>query len=255
MHREIRGHFIIYFLALAGILPAGAGCNFTKVPQGWVFNTGWSLEFHRMPFHASCEQTCEATCNAECGTGCSNLVKEPARSAETPEPAPPLRKVEDGETSETGDSSGLMSLLKRRGRLGVCATCGKIGRFKEPQPAVSATTPAVAKFHPVPAAPVFCPQPIETKAVGFQSSNEQKKSASLKRVAIPSKQGSNHRATSSPEVLPPPSASAQSQKAERAPREFDLPPEPPEWVFTAPDHRANDNQPSTKRRSDTTSQK
>ena len=179
MHRDVRGHFIIYLVALGTMLLAGGGCSFVKVPQGWALSTGWSLEFHRMPFNVSCEKPCPATCatgcDATCKTNCAGAREtgQPTAAPEPVEPAPTLRKVEDGELPPGTDSSGLKDLLKRRGRLGVCATCGKLGRFKEPpQPAEQSTMPVIAKFHPVPAAPVFCPRPPEvdaTKPVDFRA--------------------------------------------------------------------------------------
>jgi hypothetical protein len=223
------------------MLLAGSGCSFVKVPQGWMLSTGWSLEFHRMPFNVSCEKPCDRSCSAACepgcAPGCNSNATAPTESGQPTlappiEPAPTLHKVE--EDSPATNEPGTMNLLKRRGRLGICATCGKLGRFKEPQPAEASTMPVIAKFHPVPAAPVFCQQSGSAQIVEFQSPASKtaphKKPATNpapKNVAPPA------------EVIPPPPPSAQHSKSERAPRELDVPPEPPDWVFMVPDN-AND---------------
>jgi hypothetical protein len=233
MHREVRGSFYLYLLAIGALMLSGSGCSFVKMPQGWVLNTGWSLEFHRMPFNVSCERpcapACEPGCNANCGTECDNPSRESGQPTVAPqqvEPAPTLHKVEEGSLPEKGDSAGLTNVLKRRGRLGICSTCGKMGRFKEPpKPAEPATTPVMAKFHPVPAGPVFCPRPLTTTPVAFQSPPGQKKSAP-KKIPQPSQ----------PEVIPPPPPAAQINRLEQAPRELDVPTEPPDWVFAAPEN-------------------
>jgi hypothetical protein len=238
MHRDVRGRFLLWLVAVGMLLTTGGGCSFVKVPQGWMLSTGWSLEFHRMPFNVSCEKPCDRSCAAACEPGCT---PNGASNAATPnesgqptlappiEPAPMLRKVEEGEPPAANES-GMMNLLKRRGRLGICATCGKLGRFSEPQPAEPSTMPVIAKFHPVPAAPVFCPQPNSAQIVEFQSPAS--KTAPLKKPAA----GSAPKSVAPPaEVIPPPPPSIQHSKSERAPRELDIPPEPPDWVFMTPD--------------------
>jgi hypothetical protein len=97
--------------------------------------------------------------------------------------------------------------------------------------------PVVAKFHPVPTAPVFCPQPNPTKPAGFESPVEKKKTSSnkpvpLKKATLPPKPQKVPPPSSKPEEIPPPPPTSPSSKAEKAPREFELPAEPPEWVFT-----------------------
>jgi hypothetical protein len=243
MHRDIRGYFYISLIAIGGLLLAGTGCSFVKVRQGWVLSSGWSLEFHRSPFSASCEKQCAAICetggNSVGNADCANPPQEISRPSTVPEPAEPaptLHKVEAGDLPEANESSSLMNLLKRRGRLGVCATCGKLGRFKEPQPAEPSTIPVTAKFHPVPAAPVFCPQPnavTSTKAVDYQTPAEKKKSSPSKKPPLPPQPGN----TTPLEVIPPPPPSVRHNKSEQAPRELSDPPEPPDWVFTAPENR------------------
>jgi hypothetical protein len=229
MHRELRGHFYLSLLALCALF-ACSGCSFVKVPNGWMLNTGWSLEFHRLPFNAAGEKTCAAgcdtACNATCNSDGANAASETSCPTESVESAATLHKVE-GEFSNEGESSAFANLLKRRGRLGVCATCGKLGRFKEPQPAVASTMPVIAKFHPVPTAPVFCPQPNLTRAADFQTPTGNKKPLLSKKIPLPPR----------PEVIPPPPASAEGVKAERAPRELDVPPEPPDWAFTTPENQ------------------
>jgi hypothetical protein len=108
---------------------------------------------------------------------------------------------------------------------------------KQPQPAISSSMPVVAKFHPVPYAPVFCPQTPKTltaKPVNYQvPANPQRMPAKKSPRAM---QPSKIRAvTPLPEAVPaPPSAEMLNKtKKELAPRELELPPEPPEWVFTA----------------------
>ncbi len=252
MHRDVRGIFFLYLVAIGGFLLAGGGCSFVKMPQGWIFRTGWSLEFHRMPFNVSCEKPCALGCEPNCNGECANPPKESGQPTAAPqpiEPAPTLHKVEEGELPTANDSSGLMNLLKRRGRLGICATCGKLGRFKEPHPAEQATMPVIAKFHPVPAAPVFCPLPnMATTTVDFQSLAGKKKPSTMKKTPPPPQPGITSPPAPQPEVIPPPPPSVRNSKTERAPRELDLPPEPPDWVFLAPENstevQSQSNKPS-----------
>jgi hypothetical protein len=244
MHRDVRGHFYIYLLVIGGLLLPGGGCSFVKMPQGWVLNTGWSLEFHRMPFNVSCEKPCAAVCEPGCAPNCNPECANPPKETSQPtvapqrvEPAPTLHKVEDGEPPEANESSGLMNLLKRRGRLGVCSTCGKLGHFQEPQPAEAATMPVIPKFHPVPAAPVFCPQSNATKPVDFQSPASKKKTSPTKKSPPPPPQpGKIPPPATQPEVIPSPPPSVHTNKPEHAPRELEIPPEPPDWVFLAPEN-------------------
>jgi hypothetical protein len=271
MHRQVQGLFYLQLFALGGMLLAGSGCSFVKVPQGWVFSTGWCLEFHRMPFYVCserpcqtvCDAPCEATCNTPCSSTCNSTCNTPnnagraapANEADQPNlapqqvaPAPSLQKIE-GDKPETDkptacnspgcNSPGFLSLLNRHGRLGVCATCGKLGRInsKEPQPADQSTMPVVAKFHPVPAAPVFCPQPNSTKPVDYQTPAAKTKSSPVKKGTVPAKPNINIPSKPAQEVIPPPPPSVQNLRTERAPREFELPPEPPDWVFTNPEKR------------------
>jgi hypothetical protein len=228
-----------------------------KVPQGWIFNTGWSLEFHRMPFvydkscDAACTTECEPSCNASCDVSCTktpppvDCARSPKESSQpivAPpliEPAPTLQKVEEKDLPPANESSFLMNIFKRRGRLGVCATCSNLGRFNdaEPQPAIEATTPVIAKFHPVPAAPVFCPEQKSgihaVKPADFEISDKKKTSSSIKPES-----SSRTSKKSSPELpmetIPAPPPAPKLNKAEREPRELDVPPEPPDWVFTTP---------------------
>lgn len=243
MHREVRGSFYLCFLSIAGLLLCGSGCSFVKMPQGWVLSTGWSLEFHRMPFNVSCDRPCAAACEPgctpscapNCDTECGNPPKasdQPTLAPEKVEPAPTLRKVEEGEVPEKGESAGLMNLMKRRGRLGICATCGKMGRFQEPpKPAETSTMPVIAKFHPVPAAPVFCQHPVTTTPASLQMPTDQNKAGVNKRAPLPSKSGKKNPFSPEPEVIPPPPPSSQINRSDLAPRELDVPPEPPDWVF------------------------
>lgn len=242
MHRDVRGRFLLCLVTVGGLLATGGGCSFIKVPQGWMFSTGWSLEFHRMPFNVSCEKPCERASSPACEPGCNPNCNSNAGAANESgqptlappvEPAPTLHKVEE-EGSPTANESGMMNLLKRRGRLGICSTCGKLGRFGEPQPAEASTMPVIAKFHPVPAAPVFCPQPNSAQIVEFQSPAS-KTATHKKPAAAPAPKNVAPPA----EAIPPPPPSAQHSKLERAPRELDVPPEPPDWVFMAPD-KANE---------------
>lgn len=273
MHRESRGILYLYVLAIGGMLIAGSGCSFVKIPQGWIMRTGWSLEFHRMPFYAGCADTCEPTCDAPptcnvqpscninsrpgCKTtvapGCNsnapkvqNQPSAPTKPARAPEPT--LAPEKNVCKCPRECDSPLMDLLQRKGRLGICETCGKITRMQDTsvQPAVQATMPVVAKFHPVPTAPAFCPQPNPTKPVGFESPVDKKKAvphnntnkpAPVKKTPpAPKPQPQLQKAKVSPfkpeEVPPPPAPMESSKSSEKTPREFELPAEPPEWVFT-----------------------
>jgi hypothetical protein len=286
MHRDVRGHYsgLVWkhsspfaprkyaafaerkatmrrFLAIAAMLLASSGCSFVKVPQGWVLNTGWSLEFHRMPFHASCDRSCTVACESGCNPNCNGEGACPANESGHPiaapqsiEPAPSLRHAEREAMPEANESSGLFNLLRRRGRLGVCSTCGKLGRFKEPQPAEPATMPVIAKFHPVPAAPVFCPPGsvvATANAVEYQSPASKSKPAQ-KRQTPPPPQPGNLALPPEPEVLPPPPPAVSREKADRMPRELDVPPEPPDWVFAGSENqleKAKESQSQSQRSS------
>ncbi|MCC6123961.1 MAG: hypothetical protein IT426_03290 [Pirellulales bacterium] len=229
------------------MLLAGSGCSFVKVPQGWILDTGWSLEFHRMPFNVSREKpretTCETGCNPTCNADCANPSHESGTPTVAPapiEPAPCLHIIEEGALPQAGESSGLMNLLKRRGRLGVCATCGKLGRFKEPRPAEPATMPMIAKFHPVPAAPVFCPHPntIAANPAEFHLPAGNKQPAAPNgKIPLPPQPGRILPPMPQMEIIPPPPPSVGFDKLEREPRELDVPPEPPDWIFSAPENR------------------
>jgi hypothetical protein len=249
MHRDVRGMFHVYLLAIGTMLLAGSGCSFVKVPQGWVLSTGWSLEFHRMPFNVSREKPCETACETGCNPTCTSDCVQPSKESGNPtvaptpiEPAPSLHKIEEGALPQGSESSGFMNLLKRRGRLGVCTTCGKLGRFKEPQPAEPATMPIIAKFHPVPAAPVFCPQPnalVANPTEFHRPSGNNQPAAPSRKIPLPPLPGRIPPPTPQMEVIPPPPPSIGVSKSEREPRELDVPPEPPEWIFSAPEKRSD----------------
>jgi hypothetical protein len=239
MHRELRG---VTFLAMTAALALTGGCSFSKVPQGWMLSSGWSLEFHRQPCGAS---TAASAHQCEIAPAASESTDSPHSdpALTEPAPAPVLHKADDGPVAES-DRAGVAGLLKRRGRLGICESCGKLGRFADPSPPPTPTAPVIAKFHPVPAAPAFCPQG-SARAVAFDTAPSQK-SPSSSGVAPGSRQ--KNKATPrtptpefappvlpQPEVIPPPPANARATE----PRELDAPPEPPDWVFT-PDAETRD---------------
>jgi hypothetical protein len=118
--------------------------------------------------------------------------------------------------------------------------------------------PVVAKFHPVPYAPVFCPQTPKTmtaKPVNYQVPNNLPRPQGKKSSG--SLQPSKIRAVAPiPETVPTPPAAEMlnKNKKEQAPRELELPPEPPEWVFTNTE-KSSDNSGEEKKQTSKTTKK
>jgi hypothetical protein len=98
-------------------------------------------------------------------------------------------------------------------------------RFKEPSAAEQAP-PVIAKFHPVPTEPVFCPRDESVLAVSHDSTLQQKE-----RLSSAKKTGSK---APMPEEIPPsPVASDIDKSSAAVPRQLDAPRES-SWIFSSP---------------------
>jgi len=218
MHRRRKGIWGL-IIAIVPLLLSGGGCSWHRTGQGWILQSGWSLEFKRMPF--SC---CRAT---ECTENCAVCAdKEPGCSS-------PI----DGETAilhkgnpkdlEKLNNSPLARLLERHGRLGICASCGHLARFKEPEAAEQTPPQVIAKFHPVPTQPVFCPRDETLQTAPYNSISQQKQ----RETSTPPKKLQS-KASMPVDIPAPPVVSDIDKSTETVPRQLDVTREPSSWIFS-----------------------
>jgi hypothetical protein len=221
MHRRRWGIWVL-IITTGVLLLSGGGCSWCKTRQGWVLQSGWSLEFQRMPFF--CGRA------SECTEGCAvQTPREPDCVSKSDKDGEVLKHANPQQVEKLG-SSPFAKLMEKRGRLGICAGCGQMGRFKEPGVKEQAPpAPVIAKFVPVPSQPVFCPREETMQPVAYQQAAKQKE-----RVASAPKKKSPPKAPLPEEIPAPPVASNIEKTVAAAPRQLNIPPEPTSWIFSPP---------------------
>lgn len=217
MDRHKRGAWGL-FIILSILLPSGGGCSCFRTGQGLILQSGWSLEFKRMPF------ACRGSTGEECA---ATIDKEPSYTCGSDVESEVLHEANPKLLERLG-SSPFARLMERRGRLGLCAGCGRMARFKEP--VVEEETPSVmAKFHPVPAQPVFSPRMETMHPASYAPAPIEKKRES----SAPSKKSQSK--APMPEVIPPPPPVFDPDRSAMVvPRQLDVPREPSSWIFSPP---------------------
>ncbi|MGD0516763.1 MAG: hypothetical protein ABSA26_04440 [Thermoguttaceae bacterium] len=209
-------------IPLGAILISGWGCSWHRTEQGWMLRQSkWTLEYKR----AAC--SCNAA--AECAEGCAvQLPKEPECTSDSDEEGGILNEA-DPKQLEKLNSSPFAKLLARRGRLGVCASCGHLGRFKEPEKGEQAQAPVIARFVPVPTQPVFCPRDENMQPVSYEKAPIPKERESSSPIKKPQPKAPL------PEVIPPPPITSDMDKSgEAVPRRLDTARETSSWIFSSP---------------------
>lgn len=210
-------------IAIGIISLSGGGCSCHRTGQGWILQPGWSLEFKRAQF--SCGRAAE--CTGECA---AQVPKVPDCASANDKESEVLHEANPTDLEKLNNSP-FARLMERRGRLGICASCGRLGRFNEPVAAEQAPMPVIAKFHPVPTQPVFCPREETMQAVSSDPTPKQKEK---ERGATASSKKSQPKAPMPEEIPAPPVVSDVDKSAAAVPRQLDVPREPSSWIFSPP---------------------
>jgi hypothetical protein len=221
MHRQ-RWKICGLIASVSAFLLCGGGCAWHRTCQGWIIRSGWSLEFKRNQSSCcnlpGCLEGCDdSECNCASTTDCESDVLYEAN--------PKLL--------EKLSTSPFARLLERRGRLGICASCGRLGRFQESGAGKTASEPVIAKLHPLPTQPVFCPRIDTVQPTSFDTNSPEKKASSL----APPKRSSPKEPP--PELIPPPPPTLKGEKSAAVPRKMEVAPEPSSWLFSS----ASDKKP------------
>jgi len=211
-------------IILGALLPSGAGCACYRTGQGWVVESGWSLEFKRM--------LCCCSGAPDCNVGCAAPIpKEPGCAPECNQEGVVLNEANPKQLEKL-DNAPFAKQMERSGRLGICANCGRLARFK---PEEKPPEPVVARFVPVPTGPVFCPR------------EESMQPASYERVSKPKEQTSLASAKKSPpkaplpeEIPPPPIASDVDKSGAAVPKQLSGPQEQTSWIFSPQPEKKSD---------------
>jgi hypothetical protein len=209
-------------IALGLLMLGGEGCSWCKTRQGWYLQSGWSLEFKRMPFYCG-----RAT---ECTEGCSSQVlKEPNCGSAAGAEGEVLHNA-NPKLLDKFSNSPFAKLMGRQGRLGLCASCGHLARFKESGAKEQAPpAPVIAKFVPVPTEPVFCPREEKMQPVSFDPAPNPK--PKKLESSVQSKK-SQLKAPLPDEIPLPPVVSETDKSAAASPRQLNVPSEPSSWIFS-----------------------
>jgi hypothetical protein len=208
-------------IPLGALLISSWGCSWHRTEQGWILRSGWSLEYKR----AAC------CCNGatECAGGCAaSLPKEPDCASGSDEEGGVLHEA-DPKQLEKLNNSPFAKLLERRGRLGICASCGRLGHFKEPATGDQAQAPVIARFVPVPTQPVFCPRDENMQPVSYEKApipKERESSGPIKK--------SQPKALLPEDIPPPPIISDMDKSGAAIPRRLVAAQEPSSWIFSSP---------------------
>jgi hypothetical protein len=219
MHRRRWG--IWGLIITIGLLLLGSGgCSFCRTGHGWFLQSGWSLEFNRIPF-------CRGTAT-ECTEGCSTQIPKEPDCGSTGKVEGEVLHNANPKTLEKLNISPFAKLMERRGRLGICASCGKMARFKEPGAKEQAPpAPVIARFVPIPTQPVFCPREENLQPTSYNPPPKPKeREASLQSKLSPPK------APLPDEIPSPPVISETDKSAAAAPRHLNDPSEPSSWIFS-----------------------
>ena len=132
-------------------------------------------------------------------------------------------------------NSPFARLLERRGRLGLCASCGRLGRFGEPAGAEQVQAPVIARLHPVPTQPVFCPREESLQLAASKPSVQER----VKEQGSASSAKKSQPKTPLHEEIPaPPVVSDEAKPRTEIPRQLDVPREPTSWIFTSPEKKS-----------------
>ncbi len=213
-------------IALVTLLFIGGGCSWHRTGMGWTVQSGWSLEFRRNPCSCGMAGQCTEQCAAQIppGPNCAGASDTESEVINTDNP----------KFLEKPSNSPFARLLERHGRLGLCASCGRLTRFPGSGAEEQAIQPVIAKLHPVPTQPVFCPrqeamQPASNDPGASQKAVET--AASLKKP--------RPKATRPKEIPAPPGESEVDSSAAAVPRQLNVPREPWSWIFsTSPEKKA-----------------
>jgi hypothetical protein len=222
MHGRRPGIFWGFVIAIGVFLSGAWGCSWHRTEQGWLLhNSNWLLEYNRNP-----------SCFNE--TGDSADVNETS-AGKGPDSASGSDKEEgvlheaDPQQLEKLNNSPFAKLLARRGRLGICASCGRLGRFKEPGPGEKPQEPVIARFAPVPTLPVFCPRDENMQPISFEKAQNPKGRESLAPI-----KKSQPKALLPEEIPPPPIMSDMDKSGEAVPMRLDTSGESSSWIFSSP---------------------
>jgi hypothetical protein len=196
------------------------GCSWYRTEQGWLISRKcWSLEFRRMQ-----GDLCTAT---ECSEGSSVGNPNKANCASTNDGEDEVLNRVDPAVLEKYNNSPFARMMERRGRLGVCASCGHLGRFKEAGGKEQIPQPVIARLHPVPTQPAFCPREEVMHPASYRPGEKEQ------GPAAPSKLGQQKEPLPE-EILAPPEPTDAKKSASAAPRRLDAPQEMSSWIFASP---------------------
>ncbi len=231
-------------LALCLLVSMTSGCCFMRTPSGWVFQTGWSLEFQRLCGRTTCrtnpsceprgescsrERVCEST--RECplrARVCEKSCEEPCGKRYGSEP---------DDCFNRGPVTRLLGLLG----YAKCGSCGHLRgsrpeeELRDPVPPVQSKPPVKAKFHPVPTHSVFDPQPTEAPPLAKSDIPQEPKPEKPLKQAAP-----KDSAPTPPLPDAPKKASKKSSDDEKDGEPKPLEPQPEkttDWNFSPPKMR------------------
>jgi hypothetical protein len=205
-------------IILGALLPSGAGCACCRTGQGWVVQSGWSLEFKRLVGCCSGAPDCNVGCAAP-------IPKEPVCTAKCNQEGEVLTEANPKQLEKL-DNSPFAQQMERRGRLGLCGNCGRLARFKESCAGEKPPEPVIARFVPVPTAPDFCNRDEAMQPVPYEQApklKEQKSVASVKK--------SPPKAPLPSEIPPEPVPSKVDRSGSTATKQVSATQEQTSWIF------------------------
>jgi hypothetical protein len=219
-----------WIIVVCILLLSGGGCSWCPTGHGWLLQSGWSLEFKRIPFCTRtpvCVEECviEAPKDRSCEPVCENSGENNGEVIN--EANPPIIKREN--------CSLFARMLGRGCRSSICAGCGRSSdRYPEARTKEAMEQqPVIARLHPVPTQPVFCPREETTQPASYDPALKQK--VKDQATSTPAKKIQSRPKAPLPEEIPPPPVDSELEKsAATAPRQLDIPPEPQSWVFSPP---------------------
>jgi hypothetical protein len=231
MHGRNRG-LGVFCAILSAFLLNTAGCSWHKTCQGWLLESGWSLEFQRIPFCPRTTECCpDCGVPASCGHDCPPCGERPCAYNEERVFSPvegesAARLPVESQVVENECNRPLWcKIFGRPCRMEASSSGGRAKCSKEAKESVAppaANPRVIARFHPVPTQPVFSPRPSDVKATSLQDDSEPN--------------------APEPEEIPAPPPSVPVNKSASSPRQLDVPAEPPSWIFSSPpEHQRSDS--------------
>jgi hypothetical protein len=163
-----------------------------------------------------------ADCNAVCA---APTAKEPGCAPDCNQEAVVLNEANPRQLEKL-DNSSFAQQMERRGRLGLCANCGGLARFKGPGAEEKPPEPVIARFVPVPTAPVFCNRDETMQPVSYEPVSKPKEHTSNASV-----KKSPPKAPLPEDIPEPPIASGVGKSGVAVPKPASATQEQTSWIF------------------------